>query len=112
MAVWGSSSLSFSDHNFPRHSSGLMKNTSTRISKQHLTEHKMFGSKRGKTGKDFKIGKKFRGPSKGGLKKGFSGGHGVSMKSKGISPSIEEFDKMMANMSGGGKKGFSRKMFG
>lgn len=116
MSVWNSSSLAFSDLNSNRHEgSGLLKNTKERISKQHLAEHKMFGSKRGKTGKDLKIGKKFK-------KKGKGIMHGaVSAKMEkggGVSPSVAEFDKMMNKVSGkssgsGGKKSFfTRKQFG
>ena len=113
MAAFNSSSLTFSDHNTSRHSSGLLKNLKTRISKQHIVEHKMFGSKRGKTGTDIKIGKKF--------KKGNSMKLTGDMKSSGISPSIAEFDKMMSSIVGkSGKKSsgfskkpsFSRKSFG
>ncbi len=110
MAAWNSSSLAFSDHNNSRQSgSGLLKNTSTRISKQHLTEQKMFGSRRGKTGKDFKLGKKFHA--------GMSQKLSKDPKSTGISPSIAEFDKMMKNVVGKNSskksKGFlSRKQFG
>jgi len=120
MPAWSSSSLGFSDHNTGRHKgSGLMKNLSERISKQHITEHKMFGSKRGKSGKDFKIGSKmFRKKGKGVLKS-ISSSKGGDLSSKGISPSVEEFDKMMNSVSGGkkskvknGKTMFSRKSFG
>ncbi len=108
MSAWSSSSLAFSDHNKMRNGSGLLKNLKTRISKQHLVEHKMFGSKRGKTGKDLKIGKKFH--------KGMSSKLTGDMKSEGISPSIEEFDKMMNSVVNKSpkakKKMFSRKQFG
>jgi hypothetical protein len=118
MAAWNSSSLGFSDLNGGRHSSGLMKNLTERLSKQHLTEHRMFGSKRGKIGKDLKIGKKFKGVGKGTTKSLSSSDKSVSPKGGGISPSIEEFDKMMSKISGksskgfGEKKMFSRKSFG
>lgn len=111
MAVWNSSSLAFSDHNNSRHaSSGLLKNTKERLSKQHLVEHKMFGSRRGKTGKDFKIGKKFRKVGKG-IMKGPTSAH-MNKKEGGISPSVDEFDKWMSQNTGNRKKGFSRKSFG
>ncbi len=106
MAIWNSSSLAFSDHNKMRNGSGLLKNTKDRISKQHLVEHKMFGSRRGKTGKDLKIGRKF--------KKGMSTKLAGDMKSEGISPSVEEFDKMMDGVvkKKNKKPMFSRKSFG
>ena len=122
MPAWNSSSLAFSDSHSPlkRHeNSGLLKNLHTRISKQHLSEQKMFGSKRGKTGKSLKIGKTFKKSGKGIMHGSFSPDK-TSKKQKGISPSLEEFDKMMANVLG--KKGngngndkksmFSRKQFG
>jgi len=107
MAAWNSSSLGFSDHNNLRNGHGLLKNLKTRISKQHLVEHKMFGHKRGRIGKDLKIGRKFR--------KGMSKSLSPDMKSSAISPSVEEFDKMMDNVlgkKGSKKKMFSRKQFG
>jgi hypothetical protein len=113
MAAWQTSSLAFSDHNKMRNGHGLLKNLPTRISKQHIVEHKMFGSKRGKTGKDIKIGKKFH--------RGMSSKLTGDIKSEGISPSIAEFDKMMSSVIGkSGKKSsgftkkpsFSRKSFG
>jgi hypothetical protein len=108
MAAWNSSSLAFSDHNNLRNGHGLLKNLKTRISKQHLVEHKMFGSNRGKTGKSLKIGKKFHS----GMKQRLTG----DMKSSAISPSIEEFDQMMNSITEKGKsskkKMFSRKQFG
>jgi len=116
MPAWNSSSLSFSDHHIPRHSSGLHKNLTERISKQHITEHKMFGSNRGKAGKDLKIGKKFRMKGKDTGKKGAISAH--MPKSSSISPSIPAFDKMMSSLvkgsggNGNGKKMFSRKSFG
>lgn len=112
MAAWNSSSLAFSDHNNMRHGSGLLKNFKTRISKQHIVEQKMFGSKRGKTGKGLLIGKKFRTSGKG-IMKGSTSAH--MPKSSGISPDLEEFDKMMKDLVGknGSKKSmFSRKSFG
>jgi hypothetical protein len=112
MAAWDSSSLAASD--IPRHKSGLFENTKTRISKQHLVEHKMFGSKRGKHGLDLKIGKKFKKQGKGVMKGETSGGSSTADMQGGINPSVEEFDKMMSSISKGSKKknGFSRKMFG
>jgi hypothetical protein len=114
MAAWNSSSLAFSDHNNMRNGHGLLKNLSTRISKQHIVEQKMFGSKR----KGIQIGKKFKKIGKGvGHTKGFSAKMAGNIKSSGISPSVEEFDKMMSNVVGKGSKGskktlFSRKSFG
>ena len=64
MSVWNSSSLTFSDHNTTRHKSGLLTNTPERVSKQHLVEHKMFGSKR----KGIQISKKFKKKGKGIMK--------------------------------------------
>ncbi len=118
MSVWNSSSLGFSDHNLGRHSSGLLKNLKARISKQHLTEHKMFGSKR----KGIQLGKSFKRSGKGIVKSIKNTAKPTSPKGKGISPSIPEFDKMMnsiskgsfddSNGSNGKKKMFSRKSFG
>lgn len=113
MAAYSSSSLAFSDLNSNRHAnSGLLKNTPERISKQHLQEHKMFGSKRGKTGKDLKIGKKFKKTGKGIMQ----GSTSAKMTGGGVSPSVAEFDKMMSKISGKGgakkKSFFSRKQFG
>ncbi len=110
MSAWNSSSLAFSDHNNMRNGHGLLKNLHTRISKQHLVEHKMFGAKR----KNIRIGKKFMSKNKGvGSTKSFSA---KMPTSKGISPSLEEFDKMMSNVIGKGmnkkKSMFSRKQFG
>lgn len=114
MAAWNSSSLAASDT--PRHKSGLFHNTATRISKQHLIEHKMYGSNRGKHGIDLKIGKKFKKTSKGIMKGATSGGSSsANFKGGGISPSIEQFDEMMNSVSkssGKKKNGFSRKFFG
>jgi hypothetical protein len=119
MAAWNSSSLGFSDHNGMRHGSGLMKNLTERISKQHLVEHKLFGSKRGNTqANPLKIGKRFKKQGKGIVKSIGDTAKSVSPKGGGISPSIEEFDKMMSKISGktskgfGEKKMFSRKSFG
>src|SRR5271154_3454246 len=114
MAAWNSSSLAFSDHNIGRQkNSGLLKNLTDRISKQHLTEHKMFGSKR----KGIQIGKMFKKKGKGIMKGSTSANMEPKMKGGGISPSIDEFDKMMDSVSKksntGAKKGFfSRKQFG
>jgi|SRR5579863_2763131 len=119
MAAWNSSSLGFSDHNGMRQSSGLLKNLTERISKQHLTEHRMFGSRRGHTqANPLKIGKKFKMKGKGTTRTLSSSDKSTSPKGGGISPSIEEFDKMMSRVAGksstgfGGKKMFSRKSFG
>ena len=116
MAAFQTSSLAFSDHNNSRTGHGLLKNLPTRVSKQHLVESKMFGSKR----KNIQIGKKFKKVGKGISSKPSSGD--PLMKAKGISPSIEEFDAMMAKISGKGsgkkssgfskKSMFSRKQFG
>lgn len=109
MAIWNSSSLVASDLNGMRHSSSLLKHTPTRISKQHLVEHKMFGSKR----KGIQIGKKFKKVGKGtGHTKSFSSEK--DMHSKDISPSLEEFDKMMNKVVDKKPKKamFSRKQFG
>ncbi len=111
MSFSSSSSLAFSDgkhsHGMTRHSSGLLKNTSERVSKQSMMSHRMFGSKRGSHGKDFKVGSKmFRKKGKGVLK---SMG---DIKSGGISPSVEEFDDMLGGQSKKSKKMFSRRSFG
>lgn len=107
MTAFSSSSLAFSDHNRMRNGSGLLKNLSTRISKQHLVEHKMFGSRR----KGIRLGKKFRGSGKGVMHGSISA---KMNKEKGISPSLEEFDKMMNSAVGkkSKKSMFSRKQFG
>ena len=107
MAAYKTSSLAFSDHNTMRNGHGLLKNLPTRISKQHLVEHKMFGSKRGKTGTDIKIGKKFKKVGKG-ISNNPSSGDPL-MKSSGISPSLAEFDKMMSKVVGAKSNGFSKK---
>lgn len=110
MAAWSSSSLTASDHNSSRHNgSGLLKNLPTRISKQHIVEHKMFGSKR----KHIQIGKKFKKTGKG-IMKGSTSAKQEGLSS-GVSPSIEQFDKMMNSVMGKGSKKksmFSRKQFG
>ncbi len=107
MPAWSSSSLAASDGMSRHHSSGLLKHTAERLSKQSLHEKKMFGSRKGRHGKDFKVGSKmFR-------KKGKGVMHGaVGSKHGGISPSVEEFDDMLASAGGGKKKMFSRKSFG
>jgi hypothetical protein len=110
MPAWNSSSLAVSDsHTLTRHKgSGLLLNGVNRRSKQEMAGKQMFGSRRGSHGKDFKIGKKFRGVGKG-------IGRAGSMKSGGISPSVDEFDRMMSSVSGKSnnkKKMFSRKQFG
>jgi hypothetical protein len=116
MAAWNSSSLVASDsHSLDRHKSGLLNNTKMRVSKQHLVEHKMFGSKRGMHGTSLKIGKKFRKSGKGIMKGATSGGSVSENLKGGINPSIEQFDEMMKSVSsnnGNGKKKFSRKFFG
>ena len=73
----------------------------------------MFGSKR----KKIQIGKTFKKKGKGvGSTK--SVGAPKTQTAKGISPSIAEFDKMMASVAGKSSKGFSktptfsRKQFG
>ena len=95
-----------------RNGHGLLKNTKTRVSKQNLVEHKMFGSKR----KNIQIGKTFKKIGKGISTKPSSAKMIPPMKGGGISPSIAEFDKMMGTItkgSSGNKKGmFSRKSFG
>lgn len=91
MSIWNSSSLAFSDNNKMKRGSGLLKNLPTRISKQHLVEEKMFGSKR----KGIQIGKNFKKSGKGIMK----GSTSAKMsKEGGISPSLEEFDKMMSKV--------------
>ena len=89
-------------------SSSLLKNTKERISKQQIMGSRMFGSRRGSHGKDLQIGKLFRKKGKGVVK---------SMKgldSRGIGPSVEEFDDMLNSAGGKNKKKsmFSRKSFG
>ncbi len=140
MAAYKSSSLVASDHDLPRHSSGHIKNTLFRKSKQDLTEKKMFGKKLTSHGNDFQIGKKFKSFSKmhGMGKKGHIahkdyGGHAEhkmgkphkghhEMNSKmeyhggSVSPSPVEFDDMMKESvthdQGKKKSKFSRKFFG
>jgi len=111
MAAWKSSSLVASE---PKGFKSRKSLLSGKLSKQSVSETRMFGSKRGQHGKDFKIGKKFRKTGKGIMKGSFGG----DMKSSSISPSIDEFDDMMNKVSGGfsnnpnKKKMFSRKQFG
>ena len=106
MPAWSSSSLAVSEsHNLKRHKgSGLLLNGANRHSKQHMVEKKMFRNRKGMHGKDFQIGRKFSKKSK------LSG----DMKSSSISPSVEEFDRMMSSVGGSKKKTkmFSRKQFG
>lgn len=101
-----SSSLTASDEN--RDDSGLMQTTPTRISKQHIQEHKMFGRKR----KGIQIGKKFRMTSKKDAARKPRTPH--MQKRMGISPSLAEFDRMMDGVAKSSKSssGFSRKQFG
>lgn len=114
MAAWNSSSLVASDHNGMRHKSGLLKNLSTRVSKSDIVSTKMFGSKR----KGIQLGKTFKKSGKG-IMKGAISAH-MNKKEGGISPSLEDFDKMMESAvkgSKGSKNGmkksmFSRKQFG
>ena len=107
MPAWSSSSLAVSD-GATRHKSKLLTNTKERLSKAHIMGNRMFGSKRGSHGQDFKIGKMFK--KKG---KGIMHGSTSGEPHKGIGPSAEEFDDMMTNTAEGKKKkGFSRKMFG
>jgi hypothetical protein len=105
MAIYKTSSLVASDVGNESNNRSILK-TPTRISKGDIAAHKMFGSKR----KGIQIGKKFR-------KKGKGVMHGsVSAKmpkSSAISPSIDEFDKMMSKVVGKSPKKsmFSRKQF-
>jgi hypothetical protein len=97
------------DHGMSRHSSsGLLKNTKERVSKQAIMGSKMFGSRMGKHGKDLQIGKMFRKKGKGIMKSM------KSLDSHAINPSVEEFDDMLAKSTGTSKKKsmFSRKQFG
>lgn len=110
MAAWNSSSLAASD-GIRRHSSGLLKNTKERQSKQAIMGKAMFGSKRGMHGKDLQIGKKFKKMGKGIM-------HGATSGDSGsIGPSVEEFDDMLSKAGttsniGKKKKMFTRKQFG
>lgn len=112
MSAWSSSSLVASDHNKMRHKSGLMKNLPTRLGKTDIVGAKMFGSKR----KGIQLGKSFKKSGKGIMKHATSGDK--MPKEGGISPSLEDFDKMMKNVvKGSSSKGmkksmFSRKQFG
>lgn len=98
MAFFRTTSLAASDHNKFREDNHLMKNLKTRISKQHLVEHKMFGSKR----KNIQLGKTFKKSGKG-IINGSLEPH-MEPKEHGISPSLEEFDRMMESMSTKGTK--------
>lgn len=104
MSIWNSSSLTASDNDNTRG----FKKAPIRISKQHFAEHKMFGKKRGKTGKSLLIGRKFK-------KKGKGIMHGsVSAKmpkSSGISPNVDEFDEMMAKAVGSSKSSKKKSLF-
>ena len=109
MPAWSSSSLAVSDGAI-RHKSKLLTNTKERLSKAHIMGNRMFGSRKGMHGKDFKVGSKMFRKSGKGIMHGSTSGE----PHKGIGPSTEEFDDMVMN-SGEGmkrKKGFSRKMFG
>lgn len=75
----------------------LLKNADIKKSKQYIMSKKMFGSRRGRHGKDLQIGKKFR-------------GHGKST-SVDISPSVEAFDHMMSKISGKGELKKKRTLF-
>lgn len=97
MAFFRTTNLSASDHNDMRHERGLMKVTPTRVSKQHLVEAKMFGKKR----KGIQFGKTFKKQGKGISLKGYK--PKMENASKGISPSLEEFDKMMHSIVKGSK---------
>jgi len=101
-----SSNLTASELAGPRHNNGLLKHTPFRTSKQEIHAKKMFGSKMGKHGKDFLIGKKFK-------KKGKDVGKKTPISAHSIGPSPSEFDKMMSGMSNRSlTKKFSRKQFG
>ena len=109
MPAWKSSSLAFSDTSLPRHKTGLLKNLKVRMSKQSMTEKKMFGNKFSKFGKHLSIGRKFRGTGKGIMK-------APKMKSSSISPNVDEFDSVLKGGFSGNnnrkKSLFSRKSFG
>ena len=110
MPAWSSSSLGFSEGLSRHTNSGLMKNTKERVSKQDMMGKKLFGSRKGSHGKDLKVGRMFRKKNKDVGKTGSisSTPHG------GISPSVEEFDDMLASSTGKQKKKslFNRKSFG
>lgn len=113
MGAWSSSSLVASDHNKMRHKNGLMKNLPTRLGKTDIVGAKMFGSKR----KGIQLGKTFKKSGKGIMKHSTSA-H-MDKQEGGISPSLEDFDKMMKSVvKGSSSKGsmkksmFSRKQFG
>lgn len=102
MAFFSSTGLPASD--LPRlRRTGLLKTNGVRHSKQHMTEKKMFGSRMGKHGKDFQIGKKFG--SKFGLKpKNVK--RAADLKGyhhSGISPDLHEFENMMKRATGQSK---------
>jgi len=109
MASFSKSSLNFSDTgddedklDSTERPNFRLKRFPTRISKQNLSEHRMFGSNR----KSILIGKKFKKVGKGIM----HGSVKSSMtKQKGISPSLEEFDKMMSKVTG--KTGLKKSMF-
>lgn len=96
MSFFSSSSLTASDsfnHDLPRlKRNGLLKTGEGRHSKQHMAEKKMFGSRFGKHGKDFSIGKKFK--MKGLKDLGSIKGMG-KVSAHSISPNIEEFEHML-----------------
>ena len=119
MAAWNTSSLAFSDHSSMRGGKSLLKRLPTRVSKSDIATSKMFGSKR----KGIQLGKTFKKSGKGIMKGATHGDH--MNKSEGISPSIADFDKMMASITKGSsgsssrspkgftkKSMFSRKSFG
>lgn len=115
MAAYRTSSLVASD-GMKRHSSGLLKNTSQRMSKQDIMGKRMFGAKKGEHGKDLKIGKMFK---KKGKDTGKTSMAGMSNDNGSIGPSVEEFEDMMDKVSstrntpnGKKKSMFSRKQFG
>jgi len=95
MSVYNSSSLVASElqHELPRDKyTGHVKSKGLfRHGKTHLTEKKMFGSRFGRHGKDFQIGKKFKSKK---AKDTNLSMKGMGQKGK-IGPSSEEFDDMM-----------------
>jgi len=111
MAAWNTSSLAFSDHSPIKGGKSLLKRLPTRVSKSDIATNRMFGSKR----KNIQLGKTFKKSGKGIMKGATSSDH--MPKSSGISPSIEDFDKMMASITKGSSKsgvisksnGFSKK---
>jgi hypothetical protein len=97
MAFWNTSTLSGM--------SGHMKKPKIlpmRISKQHIAEHRMFGNKRS----GIRLSKPFRGFGKVSMKKPKA--PKMEPKQKGISPSLEEFDKMMSSMMKSGRTNGSK----